>query len=281
VSAAVIACVVAAASYGTGAVLQSKGAQHSATPGVRGLALTMRQGWYLAGLACDLLGWLLTIYAVKHLPLFAVHTTLAGSVAVTVVLARIFLHAPLRRVDGLAVVLVLTGLVLVGLAAESAAEPGGGSLARVVLAVGLVPVALLALVAVRTERPIVAASTAGLLFSLGAAAVRTLDLSDAPLGLFGQPTAWAVPLYLGAGLVVHARSLQHGNVGPVTASLWATEVLVASMTGYLLFDDSVRPGTLPWAITGMVLALGATLHLALVPVSAGEHPRGPHEPSAI
>ena len=265
---AAVACVAAAGAYGTGAVLQSFAAKKSEAAGIRGLAVMMRHGWYLAGLACDLVGWLLTIYAVKHLALFAVHTTLAGSVAITVVLARLFLRTPLRRIDGVAVAVVLAGLVLVGLAAESPAEVGVGSKARVVLTLGLMPAALVALAVGRGRRPIAAAMTAGLLFSLGAASVRTLDLSDAPLGLLRQPTAWAVPLYLGAGLLVHARSLQHGNVGPVTASLWATEVLVASVAGYVLFDDSVRPGTLVWAITGMVLALGATVHLALAPSHA-------------
>jgi drug/metabolite transporter (DMT)-like permease len=265
VNTAVLACVVAALAYGSGAVLQSFGARNRGAVGVRGLAVMMRQGWYAAGLACDLVGWLLTMYAVKHLPMFAVHSTLAGSVAVTVVLARIFLRAPLRRSDGAAVAVVLAGLVLVGLAAESSTEPGGGSLARTALAVGLVPAGILAFVAVRTRRPIVAAIVAGTLFSVGAASVRTLDLSDAPVGLLGQPTAWAVPFYLGAGLLVHARSLQNGNVGPVTASLWATEVLVASVVGYVLFDDSVRPGTLPLAVVGMLVALGGTVHLAFAP----------------
>jgi drug/metabolite transporter (DMT)-like permease len=255
---AVLACVVAACSYAAGAVLQSRGAQHNHASDIKGLAAMMGRGWYMAGLACDLVGWLLTIYAVKHLPLFAVYSTLSGSVAITVVLARIFLHTPLRRIDAVAVAIVLVGLVLVGLAAESADESGGGARARVVLAAALVPVALLAIAAVRGKRAIGAAVTAGLLFSLGAAAVRTLDLGDGAIGLLKQPTAWAVLLYLGAGLLVHARSLQHGNVGPV---------LVASATGYFLFDDSVRPGTLVFAIIGIVLALGATVHLALAPSS--------------
>ena len=127
---------------------------------------------------------------------------------------------------------------------------------------------LVGVVAVRSQRPIVAAVVAGLLFSLGAAAVRTLELGRAPAGLLAQPTAWAVPVYLGAGLVVHARSLQNGDVGPVTAALWATEILVAAAAGYMLFGDRVRPGAFLWAMSGMLLALGATIHLALSPSHA-------------
>jgi drug/metabolite transporter (DMT)-like permease len=269
VNVAVAACVFAAVAYGSGAVLQSFGAQTSGVSNVLGLAAMVRQKWYLAGLACDLVGWLLTIYAVNHLPLFAVHTTLASSVAVTVVLARVFLRTPLRRSDAVAVAIVLTGLVLVGIAAESAPESGGDNFARTALAVGVIPAAALALVALRSTRPIGAAITAGGLFSFGAASVRTLDLGDGAVGLLGQPTAWAVPLYLGAGLIVHARSLQTGTVGPVTAALWATEVLVGSATGYVLFGDRVRPGTFVWAMIGMVLAVGATVRLAFSPSHHG------------
>ncbi len=262
---AVAACVTAACLYGLGSVLQSHGAQRGGGPGIRGLATIVRQAPYVAGLGCDLLGWLLSMYAVNHLPLFAVYTTLAGSVAVTVVLAWLFLRSPLRAIDTAAIGAVLVGLVLVGFAAAPVPDTGVGTPARVVLVLGLPLAAVAGAVAVRGKRPIIAAVVAGLLFSLGAATVRTLELGRAPVELISQPAAWAVPIYLGAGLVVHARSLQHGNVGPVTASLWATEVLVAATAGYLLFGDHVRPGALWSAISGTILALGATIHLALSP----------------
>ena len=265
---ATVACVAAAAVYGLGAVLQSLGARRAGGPGLHGLVTIVRQVPYVAGLACDLVGWLLTVYAVKHLPLFAVHTTLAGSVAVTVVLAWLFMRTPLRRVDGAAIAVVLVGLVLVGLSAGSTVDVGGGTRARVLLVIGVPVTVLLGVVVARNERPIAAAVVAGALFSLGACAVRTLDLERAPLGLLTQPAAWAVPVYLGAGLVVHARSLQHGDVGPVTAALWATEILVAAAVGYALFGDRVRAGAFGWAIVGMLLALGATVHLAFSPSHA-------------
>lgn len=263
----IIASVAAAGLYGLGAVLQSLGARRGGS-GIQGLATIFRQGPYVAGLVCDLVGWLLAMYAVNHLPLFAVHTTLAGSVAVTVVLARLLLRTPLRGVDGAAIGAVLVGLVLVGFAAGPRPDTVGGTNARVVLTLAVPLAGLLGGVAVRGRRPIVAAAVAGLLFSLGATTVRTLELGPPLVGLLVQPTAWAVAAYLGAGLVVHAHSLRKGSVGPVTAALWATEILVAATAGYVLFGDRVRPGALWWAMTGMVLALGATIQLALSPSHA-------------
>lgn len=263
-----VACMAAAGFYGLGAVLQSVGARRAARYGVPKVSTILGQRPYLAGLGCDLVGWMLTMYAVNHLPLFAVHTILAGSVAVTVILAWLLLRTPLRRVDGAAIGAVLIGLVLVGLATGPTLDATGSTRARVMLLLAVPVAGLLGFAAVRSFAPIGAAMVAGLLFSLGAATVRTLAFGRGPVGLLAQPNAWAVPAYLGAGLVVHARSLQRGSVGPVTAALWATEILVAATTGYMLFGDRVRPGAFGWALVGTLLALGATVHLARSPSHA-------------
>ncbi len=263
VSTALAACGAASCLYGTGAVLQAIGARRGrGGHGVRGLATIVRQAPYLGGLACDLAAWLLAMYAVQHLPLFAVQTTLASSVAVTAVLAWLFLHTPLVRRDAVAIVGAMAGLVMVGVAAGSVPDDHGGLVTRTFL-VAMVPTALLlGLLAVRRGHAVIAGSVSGLLFSLGATTVRTLHLDSAAV-LLRQPTAYAVLAYFGAGLVVHARSLEHGRVGPVTAALWSTEVLVGAVTGTALFGDRPRDGGLVLAIVGMLLTLGATLALAL------------------
>ena len=259
----IIASISAASLYGLGAVLQSLAARRSSP--MEGLATIIRQAPYLAGLVCDLVGWLLTIYAVNHLPLFAVHTTLAGSVVVTAVLAWLLLHTPLRGIDAIAIGAILAGVVLVGSAAAPPADTNGGTKARVVLALGVPVAGMLSLLAARLSLPIVAASVSGLLFSLGATTVRTLELATSPSKLLVQPTAWIFVAYTIAGLVVHAHSLRTGSVGPVTAALWATEILVAATAGYLLFGDSVRQGALPRAVIGTFVTLSATIQLALRP----------------
>ena len=259
----IIACVTAAVLYGLGSVLQSLAARRA--PAAKGLGAVIRQLPYLLGLLCDFVGWLLAIYAVHHLPLFAVQTTLASSVGVTAVLAWLLWRTPLRKVDTLSIGAVLVGLALVAYAAGPAPETDGGTRARLVLAVGVPIAGLIGLVAARSSRPIVAAAVSGLLFSLGATTVRTLELGTSPGALLAQPTIWAFLAYAVSGLVLHAHSLRTGHVGPVTAALWATEILVAATTGYVLFGDRVRPGALPAAVIGTVVTLGATVQLALRP----------------
>ena len=268
-SLALVAAVVASFLYGLGSVLQAVGARRGGGGvGMRGLAGIVGQAPYVAGLACDLVGWVLAMYAVDHLPLFAVHTTLAGSVAVTALLAWRVLHTPLGRLDAVAIAAVLAGLVLVGAAAGPVPDDRGGTATHALL-VGLVPVAVaVGVAAVRGRHPVLAGAAAGLLFSLGATCVRTVTLGPTLAHVLGQPTAWAVPAYFGAALVVHARALEHGSVGPVTAALWSAEIVVAATGGYVLFGDRVRSGGLAWALLGMALALSATVALALGPARA-------------
>jgi drug/metabolite transporter (DMT)-like permease len=266
---ALVATVAAAFMYGLGAVLQSIAARRGgAGVGVSGLSKIVRQGPYIAGLVCDLVGWLMAMYAVNKLPLFAVHSTLAGSVAVTVVLARVFLHTPLRLSDGVAIAATLVGLVLVGLAAGPAPDDRGSTTVRFALALGLVVAGIAGVVGVRSKRPIRVAAIAGVLFSIGATTVRTIDVELSFGEMMKQPMVLVAAAYLLVGLVVHAHSLRIGNVGLVTASLWATEVVAAAFAGYALFGDRVRSGLLWLALVGMAIALGATIRLALSPSHA-------------
>jgi len=268
-SVALAAAVAASFLYGIGSVLQAVGARRGAGgAGVRGLAGIVGQAPYVAGLACDLVGWVLAMYAVDHLPLFAVHTTLAASVAVTALLAWRVLHVPLRRVDAVAIGAVLAGLVLVGAAAGAVPDDRGGTATKAFL-IALVPAAVaVGVLTVRGPHPVLAGASAGLLFSLGATCVRTVTLGPTLVDVLRQPTAWAVPVYFGGGLVVHARALEHGAVGPVTAALWSSEIVVAAVGGYVLFGDRARAGGLVWALVGMALALVATVALALAPTRA-------------
>lgn len=105
-----LAALVGTAGYGVGTVLQAAGAKRS-----RGLAV-MRQPTYLVGLGCDGVAWVASLLALQRLPLFAVQALLAGSLCVSVVLARIFLHARLRVRDGVAVTLVALALAAVAAA---------------------------------------------------------------------------------------------------------------------------------------------------------------------
>ena len=60
---------------------------------------------------------MLSIAAVRTLPLFVVQSIVASFLAITAVLGAFTLHMPLRRFDKVGLVVVIGGLVLVGLSA--------------------------------------------------------------------------------------------------------------------------------------------------------------------
>ena len=57
---------------------------------------------------------MLSIAAVRTLPLFVVQSIVASFLAVTAILGAIVLHMPLRRADKIGLGVVIGGLVLVG-----------------------------------------------------------------------------------------------------------------------------------------------------------------------
>lgn len=97
-------------SYGVASVVQAHAAL-SAT----GIDIVKHPA-YLTGIALDGLAWVLSLVALGSLPLFAVQSMLAGSLAVTMILAAGVLKIPLTRRDWWAIGVVTCGLLALGIA---------------------------------------------------------------------------------------------------------------------------------------------------------------------
>lgn len=268
------AALVAASLYGVGAVLQASGtrsASHQAASRFPFLAI-LRQRTYLAGLGCDFIAWILTVYSLQRFPLFAVQAIVASSLAVTVVIAHFAMHAPLRRADAVAIGLTIAGLILIGMAADvgQAKSPSR----RIGLAV-LVGAAVLAVISQGTRRisAFVSATVAGMSFAGGMLSARATHLDQGVAKLVGEPLTWAVLGYGLVGLISYTRALELGHVGSVTACVWTTEIIVSTVFGRLVLHDDVRSGWRWVALLGLALALASTVALARSPaLAAAEEP---------
>jgi drug/metabolite transporter (DMT)-like permease len=229
------AAVAGAFGYGSASVLQAVGASQATGPAV------LRRPAYVVGLALDGVAWLLSLVALRDLPLFVVQSVLAGSVAVTVLLARVFLGTRLRGRDGAAV-----GLLVLALAALGVAFPPGAGVAAPGLTaaclVGLGLVAAATVAAYGRGGSVLLAFLAGVAYSGAAVAARAVDLSAGPASLPAQPLAWSVAGFGLAGTLAYARSLERGRVGPATAVLWSVEAVLGGLVGVLVLGDAVRPG---------------------------------------
>lgn len=230
------AAILGALGYGVGSVLQAAAASRATGTAVP------RHPLYLLGIGSDLLAFTASLVATRGLPLFAVQSILAGSLAVTAMLARIFLSSPLRRADGIAITAVVGALTVLAWSAgpQSALPPP--SWFTVVLLLAVLGAAGLLLRSYRQGRATHLALIAGTAFAGSAIGVRALTLSGDWLAVLGQPIAWTVAAFGLIGSLAYARSLEHGSAGPATATLWVTEVGVAGLTGIAALGDRVLPG---------------------------------------
>lgn len=269
---ALILCLIAALGYGAGAVMQALGARRADALGQSGLSAIVKQPIFLLGLLTDLASWTISRFALHTLPLFAVQTILAGSLAVTVLLARVVLGSELRGPDRLAIVSTMIGLFIVGISAGGEPTKEVTHVLKVCTMIGIPALIALGVAALRLHKSIVLAVLSGAAFTGSALSARSVHFRDESIsGLLSEPLLWAVVIYAVLALALHATALMRGAVGAVTAAMWSTEVLVASIIGAIALGDHMRPGwTIP-AILGIAITLAATFVLARSPAQELDH----------
>jgi drug/metabolite transporter (DMT)-like permease len=228
---------------------------------------------YLGGLLLDIAGWVLTVLALRYMPIVAVQAIVSGQVVITVIASHWVFDTPLRRVDLLAAGANVVGLGLLVGSAETGDLPHAGVGGTIALLAVLVVLAVVGIgTAVRSRRSVPVAFLAGLAFGGTAVAVRLLDL-DGPFGevahtVATDPVAWSLLGYAALGLGLYTVALSRGAVGPVVAVLAVTETLAPGLLGLVLLGDSIRAGWVFGFVVGLVLALGGVVVLARSPAQA-------------
>jgi len=256
----------AAVLYGAGTVLQAAGVRGSGgTAGAAGSTRARSVGLYATGLLLDALGFLASLAALRTLPLFVVQSAIASSVAVTAVLAAVFLGSRLDRAE--VVALGAVGLGLVGLAAvaREGGATGLGGTGLVLLLAGLAPVVLLAALASRLHGRTAAsllALVAGLGFAGTGVSARVLRVPQPWWRGVADPVLWSLVGYSLVGLVCYALALQRGAVTAVAAVTFTVETVVPALIGLVWLGDGVRPGTGVVAALAFALTLAGCLRLA-------------------
>jgi hypothetical protein len=260
--------VFGALCYAAASIFQAVAVRRSPTT-VR----AMRHPLYLAGIGCDILAWIGAMVALRELAVYVVESVLAGSLAITVIAARIFLKARLRRRDVFAVVVSVTALGVLALSAGPQHDVTPTAALKLGFCAAAAIIVLLGWGATKLGKPGPVAVLAGLSIGSGSLAGRALAMPDADgvlpiaLGLVTDPQVWALLTFAATGMVLYANALRLGQVGPVTAVLWISEVIAPSMVAVLLLGDTVRAGwALPAAIAALVTVAGAAV-LATAPAN--------------
>ena len=246
----------------------------------------LRQWRFVASLGLDLIGFLAQLVALRRLPLFAVQAMVAGSLAVTAVLAAWLINVQLAWREWLAVAGVVVG---VGLWAprpgprERRRSAGGSSWPsswpwRLVGVAGVLAARL-----GRPARTPVLGAVAGLGYGVVAVAARVLpgySLAE----LVRDPAAYAAVAGGVVSFMLYAAALDNGSVTVATAAVVLAETAPPALIGILFLGDHTRPGLTLVAVVSFVLAVTCAVLLARFgeagenagggPQNAGGGPRG-------
>jgi drug/metabolite transporter (DMT)-like permease len=260
-----LAAFAAAALFGVASALQAYAARtEPPDSGVRGLLRVVLRWPYLLGLACDLGGFVAEIVALRGLPLFVVQAAVAGSLAVTAVVAVPLLAARLSVDEWIAVSGVCVGLAAVGFSAGTEGTPTVGPAFRWGLAVATGVLIAAAWAATRlpdrARRPALGLA-GGLGFGIVAIAARILP-GLAPAHLVRDPAAYLVVVAGVTAFAAFTTALRTGAVAAATAAMVLGESVVPSAVGVLLLGDTTRPGYWPVAAGGFALAVASALFLS-------------------
>lgn len=262
-----LGALAASVCFGVATVLEAMAAR--AVPVAAGvdprLLLRLGRQWpFLVGILLDLVGFVAELAALRSLPLFVVQAVIAANLAVTAVLSARVLKIRLTTVEWVAVAAVCAGLALLGLASgrESPAHVGAGwKLALVGGVIVLLPVGMAAGRLRGRARAVVLGLVAGLGFAIVAISARVLT-SLAPLDLLRNPAAYGLAGGGTAAMLFYATALQRGSVTTTTAAVVVAETVIPAAVGVWLLGDQTRPGYIPAAIAGFVLAVAGALTLA-------------------
>lgn len=252
--------VLASLAMGVAAILQAIAARNAV-----GMSI-LKHPLYVAGLVLDVAGWGLSVAAMRHLPLLAVQTILAASLAVTVTLGALVLRLKPGRGVWTAVVVVSLACGVV-LAAAQPGPPGPTPVGfNTAMAVALALLVAAAVLSYRHPRTSGCAVLAGLGYSGAAVAARAVHGVSVGV-LLAEPLVWLIAGFAVVGAVMFARALETRDdaVNEASAWLWVIEIVVPSLIGVLVLGDQVRPG---WAIPTMaaiVAAIVATMRISSSP----------------
>lgn len=259
-----VAAVLAAVTLSVGAMLESAGARRAGPDG-----RAILQPLFLVGVVVDLVGWALSVVALRYLPVFAVQSILAGSIVITVVASHPVFGAPLRRVDLIAAGSGLAGLAMIAASAGDAPAgklPPAGTPILVLVFITLITVGF---IAARGENAVLQALLGGLSFSGVPLCVRAVRITPDVAGdvtlVLRQPLVYLVVGFALTGVTLFSVALQRGAVGLITATNSVTQVVVPGVVGILVLGDEVRPGWIPVLIVGAAVSLGSVVALARSP----------------
>ncbi len=264
--------------YGIANFLQSIAANRTKLhPGLHPKLLIRLAGqWvYLAGLFCQVIGFVLAFLARRDLPLFLVQACMTAGLGVTAVLGVLALKWRLPRAEVMLLTLLVGGLAGLVLSAEPAPSRHIGPVGIVLLLVALVGVGLAGLFATRL-RGVRGSMSLGCLAGLnfGAAALASRPLAGAHdfIGFATDPLLYLLIAHSLSGTLLLALGMQRGSTMAAIAGMDTAAAIPPAILGLVFLGDQIVPGREWMAGLGFVITLTAVLALTRYAEPQRPHP---------
>lgn len=264
--AAVIGC---AACNGTAVILEKVGVDELPRQSSFSSAFVVKlasNAPYMAGIVLDIVGWLLTLVAVRSLPLFLVQSVVSSNIVIAALLDEVVLRRRLPKRGYSLILMILVGLtVLASTAApiqvnQPIAEWYQWGALAVLIVLGSIGSALVKL---KTRVAAIGlAVIAGIAFG-GVSIVGRLLIINVPFWHFLEnPLSWVLIAYSGLGMLFFSIALQRTSATTVNAVAVALQTVAPAIIGITLLGDGVRTGYWPLMIAAMAVTLVGAIALA-------------------
>lgn len=287
---AILAALIAAVLYGTGAALQQH--QAAAAPDMSAgrpsllLLLLMRRPWWLLGIVGEFGGFAIHAVALRSGPLAIVQMLTASSLIFSVATVRVWSGRRLGWMTWAACLAVIAGIgAFVALTAPSLPRGHGGphhaGLAAAALGLGAVPFAVTGLAAAGRRRAILLAMAAGL--ADAGIAVTTMAFTHVlGHGLTGVVTSWpSYALMLGGpcSLLLTQTAYQVGRPMITLPAVTVVTPMASLAAGAGLLGETARLSAAGAVAVGFAVLVTAAGLATLARIAAHPEPaRGPRQP---
>jgi drug/metabolite transporter (DMT)-like permease len=267
---AIIFAFGSAISYGIAIVLEQVGAKKvepSKSLNPLQFIQFFKRWEYNTGLILDVVGLVLTLLAVRWLPLFLAQSIFASSLIFTVLINRYFYKKRIKPKEVKAIIIIIIGLCLLSFVAvpSKAHFPSLSFRLFLILAPILIAIVGLYLIRVKNNRhkPVIIAFIAGLSFSLTIIIERIIPISHPLYMILLQPLTLSLIILGVLGMLLFTKALQEGNINKINGAIYSIQIFTSAVFGLIFLGDSIKNGLWPVLFLGCVAVLAGTIWLSL------------------
>src|SRR5262245_14904576 len=265
--------------YGAANLLQSIAAANTREHDTLDPKLLMRLArhrTYLAGLLCQILGFVLAFLARRDLPLFLVQSAMAAGLGVTAVLGVVILKWKLPVTEIILLVLLCGGIAALVIAAQPHPSRQLNTLETVGLVgilAALAPAGFFAAKLRGVPGSVALGTLAGIAFAGAAVASRPLAGGPSPESWLTDPLLYLLIAYSLVGQLLLGLAMQRGSTTAAVAAMDAAAAVPAAVVGLAFLGDRITPGREWLAATGFLVTLGSVIGLSYFAEPQHHHAR--------